>query len=377
MKSRVSLLASVLLFAACTFAVPGCSGDDPAAPDAISKVDVPTIEGAVARETFCDLYNQIECAGSLGCCSGGHEIYASMDDCLASARTCVDALQPALDSALVADGSVVYDPDAAGDYLRAFADSTSVCGASAALPLGVPFLSGTRASGEDCKSAGGDPGPLYSCKSGLECKLISDEATGATTATCAPASGGAPMGDYGDACASDEECRNGPCEGGKCGVNPLLYCELAPVKSPPSNTAPATLSLNSADADNAGTSGAITLKYRTGGGNQYSCTIAGGIGRNETKTCTPTQGSDASSGQESLYVSTSSDDGLLVDSVCALDSSGGQIECAGTFLTPNLNYCTKCSGLSCGRCWVDGDSHGSCSTLKILVNDLNQLVCNP
>jgi hypothetical protein len=376
---RIHPLSITSFLLAAGIAVTGCSGGDSDTTPPAGQVEVPEIKGAVALENFCDLYSQIECAGSVGCCSGDLKIYSSADACLAATTTCKDALKPVLDSALVADGTVVYDPDAAGDYLRAWATSTSVCGASNALPPGVPFLTGTRAEGADCKTAANDAGGLYSCKPGLECKLTSDETTGETSATCAPASGKALPGEYGDACASDEECRNGPCQAGKCDVDPALYCEAAPVKSPPSNAVPATLSLNSADADNANTSGDITLKYRTGGdvngADVYSCTLSGGIGRDKTKTCTPTKTGTAAAGQESLYVGTDSNDGLLVDSVCALDSSGNAIECAGTFLTPRLEYCTKCSGLSCGRCWVDGNDHGSCATIKILVNDLNQLVC--
>lgn len=97
-------------------------------------------------------------------------------------------------------------------------------------------------------------------------------------------------------------------------MDAALSCEAAPVKLPPSNAKPATLSLNSADADNADTTGNITLKYRTGDGAINACTISGGISRNQTKTCTPTDAGSTIAGQESLYVATESNDGLLVDS---------------------------------------------------------------
>lgn len=344
-----------------------CGGDE-----ASSKVAVPEINGAVALEDFCDLFEQIQCAGADGCCSDTQKAYASVDACLA-ASSCAERLADFSASKPAVEGALVYDPEAAGDYLRSFAASTAACGASEDLPTHLSYFVGTRVEGADCTPDATSAANTLTCKPGLGCILAAD-----AKGTCMPVTSDLGAGAEGDACETEDDCAHGDCVDGACALEPaVLFCEAPPAMTPPSNATVDNLYIKTADSKNAGTTANITLTYDDGAGNTYTCTITGGIGRNAAKTCTPTASvSSDKPGYNSITIEQTSTDGLRMGTVCARDAASAQIYCAGSFHDPASKYCTDWDiwDQNYGSCYIDADDNGNCKKLKVY-KDWNYVTC--
>ncbi len=376
-EPRPSTICLSLLSVLALLLAPACA--DPDAGAQAAKVEVPEIEGAVAAADFCDLYAQIQCAASSGCCADAP--YASAEACLA-AQPCAQ-VSALLGSPLVADGTVVYDAAAAGDFLRSMAGSAAACGDSSDLYAGLDFMVGTRDEGVTCDDAAGDLAAPLSCKPGLQCVAAADIAKGAVCGA-ALTSAYRPTG---AACADDDECANGPCEAGKCTVDSeALLCGAPPAQTPPSNATIAKLKLEVHSRSNSGSSASPVRMYfyetifatdidESDKVQPYTCEITGGMSTGKSYTCNVTKGSLVDvdsvplSGYSSFRISHSSGDGLRVGRVCTLDSNNNEIKCRTTFWDVFGQWCGNCSGGFCDWCMIDNDGNGNCDDIIIDPDD--------
>lgn len=386
MNTRFSIFRSASIVAAAmgTLALSGCSEADPVNPAPDSKVEVPTIEGAVAGDKFCDLATQIDCAGAVGCCTDASEAYTSVAECAAESR-CADGLGKVLESPLLQDGTITYDAAAAGDYLRAMASRVASCETPAADIAKPIFLVGSRDEGADCSPQGQDQANLFTCKANLQCTLSDDPATGAQVGVCAKIPAAPTNGAVGDTCASEEDCQSGPCASGKCALDTSYACNQPEEITVPANTDPTQLYIKTHDSDSAGTTGTVTLKYISGT-SEYSCEVTP-TNKNTEYTCTPTKTTLATSGS-SFYISMTSTDGVRISTVCARyqatpSSPWTAVDCAGTFFDYGTNeaWSEGCTwdpdvwGFWCSNVWLDNDGHGDCKTLKVNWDNDNYTNC--
>lgn len=209
----------------------GCDGDSKS-ESAAPGVEIPEITGDVSSDDFCALYDQISCAGSLGCCDDSN--CADAADCEAGS-TCSSDLASVLASESVTSGVVTYDAAAAGDYLRGLASSTSSCdpGKDTSSWIWAVFA-GSLSEGSDCSTSDDDlAGPLR-CTEGLACDVTVDDEAGTETYACATAP--VSMGSHGDSCVDDEGCDAGSCVDNECVLSVEdVYCADAEDTGAPSN----------------------------------------------------------------------------------------------------------------------------------------------
>lgn len=372
-----SLLSFLLLPAALTFAV-GCGDDgstDPSQPAALPQ-ETSVVQGPVARENFCALFDKIECGAIAKCCTGADLPFASEDACLA-ASPCQKGLGQVLGSPRVASDEIRYDAEAAGNFLRAREASKASCRPPEEAAAGLSFLIGAVEEGGNCSPKAGDVAAPLACKPGLRCAVDVDTTSGEATGVCTPADALPAVGKLGDACESEEDCSAGSCLEGKCAPPAEHLCGAPPEKMPPSNATPAKMYVKAYSSKNSGTTGDIKVAFATGG-KYYECTITDTISDGGSKECTISYTSTDYGSYASAYfrVENSSNDGLQLDTICAKDSSGNVIECAGTFL--DLGASATCNGCSfgyCGRCWLDADGNGKCKKMTIVSDSDNLISC--
>jgi len=371
------------LIAALTLAIAGCGAED-ADPTPLPEplVEVPSIEGAVAPENFCDLADRIRCAGAVECCSD-KPAFASVDACVQESG-CQAGFDKLLASPAVADGSLVYDPEAAGDHLRAEASRVSQCADAEAPAPGSAFV-GTRDVDADCSPQGADRSNTLTCKPGLECALSLDAMTGVMTGRCKAAP---PPPD--GTCSSGEDCGSGICEEGRCAPSEAAYCFVGPEEpTPPANADPTHLYID-LGGSNSGTSGDVTIIYANGG-KFWQCTITDTLSDGQEKVCTvTTTGTVTNSTNEFFKIEMPSNDGMKLDTVCSCSAANTStnkcttaVECAGTFFDPgdNGSWSEGCSwdpidwGHYCSHMWLDNDGHGNCTKFQINSYDDNYTFC--
>lgn len=358
-----------------SLALGGC--DD--AADDTPQVEVPEVREFVESAELCQLAAEIRCAGAMECCPSG-EVFASTDECLASS-SCQDTLDALVGSEMYADGTLVYDAEAAAAALKATAETTASCAVEAPQADLANVFVGTLGEGDDCTPRDDSEAHWLACAAGLQCVVDFDEATGIETGSCqrldfTPSDEDAPI----DQAFSAEE----------------LYCEAPTKLTPPSNPwVPVGLSVNVPwphSNPNGGTSADITLRYiGDGRTTEYYCTIYGGIEPGETKICSNMQTRTWSNppSNDLFYVEMDSNDGLLVDSVAvcsSLDNSGTQ--CGSTYVTGgtfdngdtsmlvNSTYVWEEADTMYKWFWVDGNGHGNCIKAKIKLDDDNRTNCS-
>lgn len=386
-----------------TLLAAGCGGAAVESAEEAPALDiaVPAIEGAVERERFCEVFQQIECAANVGgCCTDPQGRAPSAEACV-STPDC-SAL---LDHALVRDGLLQYDPMVAGDFLRAGARNAAACSLDADWRH-LSFLEGKRVEGEDCSPVGGDSTYLRLCEPGLRCAVRQDEA-GAPVGSCVqmpalPALRGlgercededgsacnsgrcvdgvcAERLEEGSTCRLDADCVSGRCTNGEaepdcadgsCGCAPVgdAFCQLEePLPQRPTNTStytnPSSLCVQAHESDNSGTNGDLTLKFFVDN-KYYSCTITETVSDGEEACCTPSYGGSANSAYNNqMKVMMWNDDGIRITALKV--KSGANTWTLGTFDDDNLGTEMDCEGCNfwsknCNSCWLDQDGHGSC-----------------
>lgn len=370
--------------AALALAVVACAGSEPE-----SRVDVPEVKGAVLAEDFCDLADQISCAGAVGCCSDPE--FSGVDECMQKSL-CGDGLGALLVSQAIADGTVVYDAEAAGEYLEQLASATSSCDAHPAELARPTFLYGSRGVGEDCTPADGDPSNAFSCAQGLECDVKFDPNTDAPVGTCVEISAALPPGAAGAACSTGEECKSGSCSNGACDADlETQYCISPPrPEAPPTNATPTHLYID-LNGGSSGTSGNITVTY-SDNNQYYRCTITDTLSDGQEKVCAVTSTGTASGDSGKFFdLDMNSNDGARIDTVCACSAANtstnkctSEIECAGTFNkagTSKPGWCADASfnvwlwANACKKIWLDGDGNGSCTSFEIDSDNNNNITC--
>lgn len=352
-----------------------------------AKVEVPEVDGAVEAADFCALADQLTCAGALGCCADPE--FASVDACVEKSL-CENGLGAVLASQALADGEIVYDSAAAGEYLRTLADTVSGCSTHPRSLARPTFLHGSRGEGEDCSPAPGDLTNTFTCAAGLECVITVDAATRQRKGTCGAVSAAPPPGAPGAACAAGEECVSGVCSDGVCTSDlESEYCLSAPVEAPPPNADPTHLYIDLA-GDNSGSSGDITLTY-SNNNKFWRCTITDTLSDGQEKVCAVTSTGTATGPSGKFFdISMPGDDGLRVDTVCACSAANTStnkcttaVECFGTFndYGDKAGWCADSSwnvwlwANACKKVWLDNDGHGKCSHLEIDGSDDNFTTC--
>jgi hypothetical protein len=359
-RSFTSLALTHLLLSAVIAGVAGCGGDEGESNPPYNEVALPEINGAVAAADFCGVADRIHCAGAVGCCSDEDAGYADVDECIQKS-SCAEGMGAVLQSSLVADGTLVYAADAAGDYLRGLATTVSQCGTHAEHVSKPTFLIGSRDEGADCSPQGTDRANTFTCKPGLSCDLTFDPKAGTEKGACRVAGPVSPDDDAGPG-----------------------YCVAPLEETPPSNATPAKMFIRVKSSDNSGSSGDVTLEYAIGG-SYWGCTITDTLGNGEEATCDAYyKGTVTNSNDEYFFITMNSDDGLRVDTICAYDSSDNDIECAGDFFDYGNNdgWSENCGawvpwdwGYYCGSMWIDGDGHGNCTKFQIHSDNHNYTTC--
>ena len=385
---------------------------------------------------FCSLFDQDYCKAHVNCCSNETKDYNTVDECIA-ASPCSNFLGQILASSAVANGTIIYDPAAAGDYLRAKAKASSLCGADPNDPRKMPFLIGTLGPGEDC--GGEDVARFKVCAPRLACF---DNDDGRSICSVIRSK---PRGAHGDSCTDDEDFCWGTCVNGSCIAEPDdIYCADPHIPPHPSNAgAPYYLSLKTGNKDNSGTSNtSVEIYYRVGNGNEYWCDVAPSTNSTEY-TCSPwdccpadctdqdgdgygwncdsgsdcnDKASDCHEGEccgtacidedgddvgwgcdfrddcndnddscpkidssniavEVFKVKNESIDGLRVTKVSVADENESVIKSAKTFQTSNTNHGSKCDNWnSCDNMWIRA-FEGYCEWLQVEINSQNLLSC--
>ncbi|MEZ4453700.1 MAG: hypothetical protein R3B09_29870 [Nannocystaceae bacterium] len=360
-----------------------------ASPEPESKVDVPEVKGAVLAADFCDLADEISCAGALGCCADPE--FSGIDECVQNSL-CADGLGAVLTSQAVADGAVKYDSEAAGEYLRTLASVTSSCGGHPAELARPTFLYGARGVGEDCSPADGDPSNTFSCASGLQCDVKVDPDTKIPVGTCTEISAATPPGAEGAACSSGEDCNSGTCTNGACEADlESQYCINKPLpEAPPSNATPTHLYID-LSGSNSGTTGNITIAYSKSNV-YYECTITDTLSDGQEKVCAVSKTGVANGPAAQFFdIEMNSSDGARIDTVCACSEANtstnkctSEIECAGTFNKAGTSKPSWCSDASfnvwlwanaCKKIWLDSNGNGNCTHFEIDADDDNNITC--
>jgi hypothetical protein len=325
---------------------------------------------------FCGLADQIACAGSLGCCTDSAQNYSSQSACINDAR-CSKLLGSVFVSSELQSGALTYDAGKAGDFLREQAAYTKSCGAIKKPTAGYPFLIGTRDSGADCTPQETSNANTYTCKPGLSC-VQQTSMTGTTTGVCKLGTSNPVVGgQYGDACATAEDCQDGSCQNGTCGTNVNeTFCLAPEVETPPSNTSkyPTKARLKPHSDGGSGTYGDVSILVYYGtdySKDKYQCSITSALQPGQEASCTLTKtGTGSLIYDDSLTVTMTDPDGLRIDKLC-LNWSDGTSTCKDAFQSRD-DTCT-CAGYNYfteqyGSCWLDADGNGNKTTATWFIN---------
>ncbi|MEM7156286.1 MAG: hypothetical protein AAF799_25760 [Myxococcota bacterium] len=354
----------------------GCDLAEKDQADAV--VEVPEVRDAVAIDELCELATELRCAGSELCCS--ESPYADVDECIAES-SCEDVLGAIADSDLVADGTLVYDAEAAASMLQDLSDATAECGVESAAPEFGTLFVGHRQDGDDCSPTDDSGAHLLSCAPGLACAI--QEHDGVQTHRCQPAAalttteGGVVEPESSFDLTAD-----------------ALYCD-APSEAddePQFRSAgvPVAIAIKTHGVQYAGTSAPITVHFVRGGTNvYYSCEFPNGVGRDAVQSCqiSSVMGASSNSSSDRFFIENPSGDGIAIDSVVACMSNSGAPPCssvkvAARFDNGNTNMLRDVIPGGFGwwddayeYFWVDGDNSGNCNMALVDHSNDNTVTC--
>jgi hypothetical protein len=334
-----------------------------------SGVQVPEIPDSVPMEDYCKLLNQIACAGAMGCCTDRTTTYSSQEAC-EKANLCESSLGLIFASNEMATGVLKYDAAKAATQLRQKAEYTKACGTIKQSNNLQPFLIGTKAIGADCSANADDVASAYTCQPGLRCTL-SDPELLPDARTCMASPSTVSVGQrngYGEACATNEDCRTGLCQNGTCAVDTnKSFC--VPIEKPttPSNSAAVLQSLtvycpygDVSIETNARIYvhviyGAVS---KTGKKRKYYGYF-NGLARGDARVVTLSYDSDVTASTETVQLVNKTDDGVSITAL-KLNFSDGSDQVVEDFYASDACDCDDIGPFDgVDSCWIDAVGHGS------------------